>query len=74
MSKNTTQSISAAQWLEIRDHVAAKLKQAHPRLETATAVKLAEHLLRIGLIDLDDALAAITPEQSPDEGPTDEAP
>ncbi len=61
MSKTTTQSISADEWLRIRDHVAKEVKSAHPRIESSTSVKISEHLLRIGLIDLDTTHALVTP-------------
>ncbi len=61
MSNITTQAISADEWLKIRDKVASEVKAAHPRIEPSTSTKISEHLLRIGLIDLDTTHDLVTP-------------
>lgn len=71
MSAATTSTITAADWLDIRDHVAKEVKTATTGTRAETCVNIAERLLRNGFIDIDAVLekthsspAALAAEQS----------
>lgn len=56
----TTKDISAAEWLDVRDSVAAEVKKTSS-MQLSSAIGVAERLLRAGYIDIDAAIAKIRP-------------
>ena len=57
-----TTTISAQQWLEVRDRVAAEIRAAH-RIEPQNGVKIAEALLKGNFIDVPAVLETIAQEK-----------
>lgn len=62
----TTSDITAAEWLDVRDHVASRVAQAvSPQTKVETRINVAERLLRDGLIDIAAVLDKIRPKPKP---------
>lgn len=55
-----TEEITAAEWLDIRDAVAVKVK-AGTTSQFSTCVNIAERLLRAGFVDIDSVRRSIAP-------------
>jgi len=43
--------MTAQEWLRMRARLAEVVRGGHPRMESATSVRLAEHLILAGVID-----------------------
>lgn len=69
MSTMTSEKISADEWLAIRDLVADCVQKAHPRMQADSTVKISEQLIRLGLIDLDEAHRIVFPPAEPEPEP-----
>lgn len=57
--------MTAREWLQMRAQLAGVIREGHSRMEQATAVKLAEHLILAGVIDfaglrVDDSVEAVS--------------
>lgn len=50
--------LTVAEWLRVRAEVARTVRAAHGRMEAATATRIAEHLLTVGVVDVGAVLAA----------------
>ncbi|MGW9270777.1 hypothetical protein [Microbacterium sp. NPDC055599] len=61
MSKQT--EIAASDWLAVRERVVEKLKDASPRSEKDTRVRMAEGLILAGYVDVEFIAAEIAEEQ-----------
>ena len=44
--------LTAGEWLAVRSRVASEIKAAHSQLHESTSVKIAEHLLEVGAVDV----------------------
>lgn len=60
MSKST--EISATQWLQVRERVVNKLKESSPQSAKDTRVRMAEHLILAGYVDVEFIAAEIAVE------------
>lgn len=61
MSKQT--EIAATEWLAVRERVVDKLKDAAPRTEKGTRVRMAEELILAGFVDVEYIAAEIAEEK-----------
>jgi len=71
MSKQT--EIAASDWLAVRERVVDKLKDASPRSEKDTRVRMAEGLILAGYVDVEFIAAEIAEEKAARQERIDEA-
>lgn len=62
MSKQT--EIAASDWLAVRERVVDKLREASPRTEKGTRVRMAEELILAGFVDVEFIAAEIAAESA----------
>ena len=71
MSKQT--EIAASEWLTVRERVVDKLREASPRSEKDTRVRMAEGLILAGYVDVEFIAQEIAAEKAERQRLRDEA-
>lgn len=60
---STTTEITMQNWLKVRNEIAAELKQVSP--QSQKAIEQSEHLISLGIVDVDHVLATIQKRDEP---------
>lgn len=67
MSTKTNETITAADWLDVRDKIASEI-QPVTSVQASTRIAIAERLLRKGFIDIDEVHRVLHPQPEPTTG------